>query len=184
MSLEILQTFTFRKGRPKGRQVLMYSSPPLLCRLNGGPTCSSMIAWGQENGPFNLNLQYKGSNTSTVTGVSLTANPNAWNSVANMLYIDNPVGTGLSYSDSSNDYHADDEQTSTDLFAAVQQFFTMWPEMQPKNFYISGEVHLALHCLAKRHTSWWHSICASLTRASCLGSGGTLSAVTAGKLPS
>lgn len=108
-----------------------------------------MTGWGQEIGPFNVDLRYKGSNTSTVTGVNLTANPYAWNSVANMLYIDNPVGTGLSYSDNSDDYQTDDEQTSMDLFAAVQQFFVMWPEMQPKDFFISGGASLRLQFRAQ-----------------------------------
>lgn len=129
-----------------------------------------MVGWGQEVGPFNINVRYRGSNTSTVTSVNLTANPYAWNSVANMLYVDNPVGTGLSYSDNSDDYQTDDEQASTDLFAAVQQFFAMWPEMQPKNFFISGEAVSHLHSLFHRHLpSGWLSAYEMLTRTSLLG---------------
>ncbi|GAU33286.1 hypothetical protein TSUD_279600 [Trifolium subterraneum] len=69
------------------------SSKPLLLWLNGGPGCSS-IAYGEaeEIGPFHIN-----------SDGTLYLNPYSWNQVANILYIDSPVGVGFSYSKNSSD---------------------------------------------------------------------------------
>jgi carboxypeptidase C (cathepsin A) len=60
---------------------------PLITFFNGGPGSSSMIALFQENGPCRIN------NDST----AVHHNPTSWNNVANVLYIDQPIGTGFSY---------------------------------------------------------------------------------------
>ncbi|KAI3866688.1 hypothetical protein MKW92_041850 [Papaver armeniacum] len=59
------------------------SSKPLLLWLNGGPGCSS-IAYGEaeEIGPFHIRPD----------GKTLYQNPYSWNQVANVLFLDSPVG--------------------------------------------------------------------------------------------
>jgi carboxypeptidase C (cathepsin A) len=63
------------------------STAPLALWLNGGPGCSSMIGLFQENGPCTFN---------NVSGSTPVLNPNSWNNYANMLYVDQPIGTGFS----------------------------------------------------------------------------------------
>ncbi|KAL8323934.1 hypothetical protein RB597_008792 [Gaeumannomyces tritici] len=63
------------------------TSAPLAMWLNGGPGCSSMIGLFQENGPCHFP---DGARQPVV-------NPNSWNTFANMLYVDQPIGTGFSY---------------------------------------------------------------------------------------
>jgi carboxypeptidase C (cathepsin A) len=53
--------------------------------LTGGPGCSSEVAVFYENGPFSINHD-----------LSLKNNSYSWNDVANVLYVDQPVGTGFS----------------------------------------------------------------------------------------
>lgn len=61
------------------------TSAPLALWLNGGPGCSSMIGLFQENGPCHF-----------VNGASTPSlNPYSFNEFANMLYVDQPIGTGF-----------------------------------------------------------------------------------------
>ncbi|XP_065616944.1 serine carboxypeptidase-like 29 [Quercus suber] len=69
-------------------------SKPLVLWLNGGPGCSS-IAYGEaeEIGPFHIKPD----------GKTLYLNPYSWNKVANLIFLDSPVGVGFSYSKNSSD---------------------------------------------------------------------------------
>ena len=60
---------------------------PLTVWFNGGPGSSSMIGLFQENGPCTVMPDDK-----------LRTNPYSWTRISNMLYIDQPVATGFSYS--------------------------------------------------------------------------------------
>ena len=64
------------------------TADPLVLWLTGGPGCASEIALFYENGPYKFNDD----------GKTLRGNPASWNDHANLLYVDQPIGTGFSHS--------------------------------------------------------------------------------------
>lgn len=72
--------------------------------MTGGPGCSGLLALFVENGPYQVDA--KG---------TLTLNPFAWNNNANVIWIDQPVGSGFSYSDNSMDAVTSEDAMATDV---------------------------------------------------------------------
>ncbi|KAI7739308.1 hypothetical protein M8C21_026643, partial [Ambrosia artemisiifolia] len=105
------------------------SSKPLVLWFNGGPGCSS-VGEGAfvEHGPFKPK------------GDVLIKNDYSWNKVANMLYLETPIGVGFSYSlDMSSYTSANDDLTARDNFVFLQKWFEKYPEYKNRDFYITGE---------------------------------------------
>jgi vitellogenic carboxypeptidase-like protein len=106
------------------------ASAPLLLWLQGGPGASSMFGLFSENGPF----------TVAADGASLIANPYTWNTEFSLIYIDNPVGAGFSFTQSNSGYVQNQQDVANDLYSALTQFFQVFPELQTVDFYATGEV--------------------------------------------
>jgi len=101
---------------------------PVILWLQGGPGCSSMFGAFVENGP------------SIIQGDgSFKENRYTWNTNANVIWIDSPVGTGYSYSTTGN-FATDEVTIANDLYKALQYFlFTLNPRLSRNKFYIFGE---------------------------------------------
>lgn len=56
-----------------------------------------------------------------------------------MLYIDQPVGTGFSYTNSDSGYVTNMTEMADQLYLALTQFFLLFPWTQSTNFFIAGE---------------------------------------------
>lgn len=56
-----------------------------------------------------------------------------------MIYIDNPVGTGFSFTDKDEGYARNQIDVGENLYSALYQFFTLFPELQQNDFYATGE---------------------------------------------
>ncbi|KVI11734.1 serine carboxypeptidase II-2-like [Cynara cardunculus var. scolymus] len=107
------------------------ASKPLILWLNGGPGCSS-VAFGmaEEIGPFHVDKD----------GKSVYLNPYSWNNVANLLFLDSPVGVGYSYSNTSSDLMSNgDKRTAADSLEFVLNWLERFPEYKGRDFYITGE---------------------------------------------
>lgn len=62
--------------------------------LNGGPGCSSMDGALMEVGPYRLKDDH-----------TLEENPGSWHEFANVMFVDQPVGTGYSYVNTDHYLH-------------------------------------------------------------------------------
>ncbi|KAJ3407789.1 hypothetical protein CcCBS67573_g02960 [Chytriomyces confervae] len=102
------------------------NSSKLVVWLNGGPGCSSMEGLWTENGPFAFN-----------DNGTMISNPNSWHLQANLLFVEQPVGTGFSMDESSSEF---------DLLALAQSFYTfldtfvqVFKDTKNMDLYITGE---------------------------------------------
>ncbi|CAG2176740.1 unnamed protein product, partial [Oppiella nova] len=107
---------------------------PVVLWLTGGPGCSSLFASLTENGPFYINKD----------GKTVETRDHSWNTVANILYLESPAGTGFSY-DSNNNYTNNDETTSLDNYLSLESFFQKYPNLKKNEFYITGESYAGVY---------------------------------------
>nr|GMD22679.1 serine carboxypeptidase-like [Ipomoea batatas] len=103
-------------------------SDPVVIWLTGGPGCSGSLALFYENGPFYIADNH-----------SLIWNDYGWDKVSNLIYVDQPIGTGFSYSSSKDDIRYDENGVSNDLYAFLQEFFKAHPEYAKNEFFVTGE---------------------------------------------
>lgn len=67
-----------------------------------------------------------------------TENPYSWHTKYNLLFIDNPVGAGFSYTDPDG-YCRNITQVGDHLYIGLKQFFELFPWLQQMEFFITGE---------------------------------------------
>jgi carboxypeptidase C (cathepsin A) len=86
--------------------------------LNGGPGCSSMDGAMMEVGPYRVR-----------EGGKLEYNNGSWDEFANLLFIDQPVGTGFSYVNTDS-YLTDLNQMADHMMVFLEKWFTLFPEYE------------------------------------------------------
>lgn len=102
------------------------TNAPVILWLQGGPGATSLFGLFAENGPFTVKAK-KG----------LKLRKYAWTTSHSVIYIDNPVGTGYSFTNGG--YAQNETQVGAELYNALVQFFTLFPELQKNDFFVSGE---------------------------------------------
>ncbi|KAL6896702.1 hypothetical protein ACP4OV_007274 [Aristida adscensionis] len=108
------------RDRDRGKPVVLW--------LTGGPGCSSELALFYENGPFKI-----------ANNLSLIWNDYGWDKVSNLIYVDQPTGTGFSYSTDLRDLRFGEKGVADDLYDFLQAFFREHPDLLQNEFYITGE---------------------------------------------
>lgn len=103
---------------------------PILLWLQGGPGSASMFGLFNENGPFFV---------STDNFPNLVPNNYTWTQQFSIVYIDNPVGAGWSYTESNLGYVVNEDQVADNLYSAMTQFFQLFPNLADNDFYVTGE---------------------------------------------
>ncbi|KUL89509.1 hypothetical protein ZTR_04457 [Talaromyces verruculosus] len=98
---------------------------PVVLWLNGGPGCSSLTGLFFELGPSSI-----GKNIKPIY------NPYSWNSNASVIFLDQPVNVGFSYSGNSV---SETSAAAKDVYALLTLFFKQFPEYATQDFHIAGE---------------------------------------------
>lgn len=84
--------------------------------VNGGPGCSSEDGALMEIGPYRVKDPQ-----------NLVYNNGSWNEFANLLFVDNPVGTGFSFVDTNSFVHELDTMAEQ-FIRFLDGFFALFPE--------------------------------------------------------
>jgi len=100
---------------------------PLLIWLTGGPGCASEIALFYENGPCKFD-----------DDSHLYNNKYSWNTNANLLFVDQPVGTGFS-SAGATEYTRNELDVAEDMATFFRGFLEQNPQFEGRDLYITGE---------------------------------------------
>ncbi|KAG7097454.1 hypothetical protein E1B28_004799 [Marasmius oreades] len=95
--------------------------------FNGGPGCSSFDGLMMEVGPWRMDG--KG---------GFDVAEGGWEEYTTMIYVDQPAGTGFSYT-SSNNYVHNLEEASSQLLEFLRNFYRVFPEYHRMDTYLGGE---------------------------------------------
>lgn len=107
------------------------TSDPLILWTNGGPGCSGLLGKLTEMGPYRA-----ASNGSAST---LDFMPYAWNREANIIFVEQPLFTGYSYSDDPEDATTTDELNAQRLTKFIARWLERFPGWSTRDFYLSSE---------------------------------------------
>ncbi|KAK4605084.1 hypothetical protein RGQ29_013247 [Quercus rubra] len=107
---------------------------PVVLWLTGGPGCSTLLAFFYESGP--LGFTYSDYNGSLP---SLHLNPYTWTKGLNIIYVDAPVGTGFSYSSTSEGYPTGDVKSAVLTYEFLRKWMVEHPQFKTNQLYIGGD---------------------------------------------
>ncbi|GLT51061.1 hypothetical protein SLA2020_245070 [Shorea laevis] len=131
-----LEDWGYVEVRPKAHMFWwLYRSPyrvenpsqpwPVILWLQGGPGASGVgIGNFEEVGPLDTNLNHRNS---------------TWLKKADLLFVDNPVGTGFSFVENTSLFVKTDDEAATDLTTLLIELFNKNEELQKSPLYIVAE---------------------------------------------
>ena len=95
--------------------------------LNGGPGCSSLMGAWMGIGPFRFQNANK-----------IIENNGSWHMFANLLFVEQPVGTGFSYIDKNSSIHELGEMADHFL-SFLDRYIEIFPDILQSDIYLAGE---------------------------------------------
>ncbi|RWS10338.1 putative serine carboxypeptidase CPVL-like protein [Dinothrombium tinctorium] len=149
--IEMAKNMSFVRNLPQAKEIESYSgfftvnkefdsnmffwffpskrkNDPVMLWLQGGPGLSSLLGLFSLNGPLKVD-----------ENMVISTRKYAWTRSLSMLYIDNPVGVGFSFTKSENGYSRNQMDVAHNLYEALKQFFTLFPEQRANDFYVAGQ---------------------------------------------
>ncbi|KAL7599229.1 hypothetical protein Lser_V15G24412 [Lactuca serriola] len=129
--VQLFYYFIASEGNPQ--------SDPLILWLTGGPGCSALSTILYEIGPFTFNYV-----NSTLEKPTLVKNPYSWTKVANIIFLDQPAGTGFSYAKTRAAYITNDTLSSMHAYHFLRKWLVDHPKFLSNPFYLGGESYMGI----------------------------------------
>ncbi|KAF3948125.1 hypothetical protein CMV_025836 [Castanea mollissima] len=107
---------------------------PLVLWLTGGPGCSAFFGLVYEVGP--LSFDYANSKTYSP---KLKLNPYSWTKVANMIFLDAPVGSEFSYAKNWEGYNISDTSSVAEIYEFLRKWLLVHPKFLSNTLYVMGD---------------------------------------------
>ncbi|KAK0191664.1 alpha/beta-hydrolase [Armillaria mellea] len=108
------------------------SMDDLIFWTNGGPGCSSLEGFLQENGPFQWG----------VGTAKPIVNDMSWTNLSSVLWVEQPVGTGFSQGTPTI---TNEDDLAAQLVGFFQQFLEVFSELKGKKLYVTGESYAGMY---------------------------------------
>lgn len=105
---------------------------PFVLWTNGGPGCSSSMGQFFELGPSFIGPDLKP-----------IRNPYSWNTNANIVFLDQPAGTGYSWQESDKPWST--KEAAEDVYKFLDLFFTEFPEYLGRDVHLAGESYAGVY---------------------------------------
>ncbi|KAH9655582.1 serine carboxypeptidase-like 18 [Citrus sinensis] len=107
---------------------------PLVLWLSGGPGCSGFSGLVFEIGPLSFDYE-----KSKVNLPKFLLNPYSWTKVANIIFLDAPVGTGFSYANTWQGYIMNDTLSAAQNYYFLRKWLIAHPSFLANPLYIGGD---------------------------------------------
>lgn len=95
--------------------------------LNGGPGCSSMDGALLESGPFRIDKSQ-----------NVVMNNGSWHKSSDVIYVDQPAGTGFSYTEQGKYVHELYDMAFY-FIKFMEEYYKIYPEELDNDIYLAGE---------------------------------------------
>ncbi|KAK2664837.1 hypothetical protein Ddye_003411 [Dipteronia dyeriana] len=107
---------------------------PLVLWLTGGPGCSAFSGLVYEIGPLSFDYENSKGNIP-----KLLLNPYSWTKVANIIFLDQPVGTGFSYATTWQAYNMKDTLSTKQTYTFLRKWLIAHPKFLSNELYVAGD---------------------------------------------
>ncbi|XP_057963845.1 serine carboxypeptidase-like 1 isoform X1 [Malania oleifera] len=112
---------------------------PLFLWLTGGPGCSAFSGLVYEIGPLTFNYDNFSGKLPT-----FELNPFSWTKVASIIFVDAPVGTGFSYSKTTQGYNTGDSLSVKQTYEFLRKWLINHSNFLWNPLYITGDSYSGL----------------------------------------
>ncbi|KAL7597519.1 hypothetical protein Lser_V15G22918 [Lactuca serriola] len=129
--VQLFYYFVESEGNPK--------DDPLMLWLTGGPGCSGLSGLLYEIGPFTINYA-----NSTLEKTMLEINPHSWTKAANIIFLDQPAGTGFSYAKTPEAYITNDTSSTMHTYQFLRKWLVDHPTFLKNPLYIGADSYTGL----------------------------------------